>query len=152
MKKEEQGAFRLRPLLSDDTFPVYQLMSDRRVTRYMEGVSPLEEIAEASRFIGLIDGHSDTSTSFVLGIVDESDRLVGLVGFDEMDDEAANLFFALKPEYWGKGIMTEMMARYLSTYGDKVSRIVAGIHADNVAALRMIRKFDKVIVEEWNSC
>lgn len=147
MRSEDSEKYHLRPLHSYDALSVYQLMSDKRVTRYMEGFSPLKEIEDANRFMEmLIEADSDTSSSLVLGIADKNNLLIGLVGFDEMDVEEANLFFALRPEYWNKGIMSEMIMSYLSMYGAKVSRIVAIIHIDNIAALRMIRKFDTVIV------
>lgn len=82
-----------------------------------------------------------------MAIVDEMSDLIGVVGIDEITDDAANLFFLLEDDYWGKGIMTKILAEYLQKHvPDTMKTIKTHINPENKAALRLASKFSKIEV------
>ncbi len=138
----------LREVTEKDIPAIYRIMSNPRVMRYVDGVEPFKTFEDSLSFFLLI---SEINRNFaqpaLLAIVDEKSDLIGVVGIDDITYDAANLFFLLDEGYWGKGIMTALLADYLEKYvPPDVRSITTHINPDNEAALKLANKFTTIKV------
>lgn len=137
----------LREVTEKDIPAIYRIMSNPRVMRYVDGVVPFKTFEDSLNFFLLISEINANFAHSLLTIVDGKSELIGVVGIDDITDDAANLFFLLDESHWRKGIMTAALAKYLEKYvPPSVSRIVAHINPDNKAALRLASKFTTIKV------
>lgn len=142
-------AVAMREITEADLSSLQRIMSKSTVVKYIDGLDNFEDCKIFLRFFLLM---SEINCNFahplLLGIVNERSDLIGVVGFDEITDDNANLFFLLEDDYWGKGIMTKILAEYLHKHvPDTVKTIKTHIHPENKAALRLASKFSKIEVE-----
>lgn len=141
-------AISLREITEADISSLHRIMSKSRVVKYIDGLDIFKGYEDSLRFYLLI---SEINCNFarpsLLAIVDEMSDLIGVVGIDEITDDAANLFFLLEDDYWGKGIMTKILAEYLQKHvPNTVKTIKTHINPENKAALRLASKFSKIEV------
>ncbi len=141
----ETPRLRLRPLREDDAEALARIFSDPEVVRYSGGRSPtLSEVADGIR------SHISTyyrDGRFGLLAVERRDtgEVVGRVGFltTELDEHAdAELHYHLCPSAWGNGLATEATRAVLGwATGERgLVRVVAAIHPDNGASIRVAEK------------
>lgn len=140
--------FTMREMTESDVPALQRIMSKPEVMRYVDGLDIFENYKDSLQFFLLISEINNTFAHLSLfAIVDKKSDLIGVVGIDEITDNAANLFFLLEDDYWGKGIMTKILAEYLQKHvPDTVKTITTHINPGNKAALRLASKFSKIEV------
>jgi [ribosomal protein S5]-alanine N-acetyltransferase len=136
----------LRPLHTGDEGPVFTLLSDERVVRYM--LFPLFDRERARTFVARIGqpaSGADKPRQAILGIAERSNEksLVGLCGL-VLNPELAEgeAWYLLRPDLWGRGLVTEA-ARALVTIGFEdlgLHRIWASCLPVNPASARVLEK------------
>jgi len=78
-------------------------------------------------------------------------RLIGYCGFVNTDD-APEIGWRLVPEYWGQGLATEA-AKAVFRHGTEtlaLQRVIANVHAANVASIRVIEKLGMTLVKRFD--
>jgi len=146
---EQAARCSLRPIEERDVASIHRLMGKDSVMEYVDGLKIFKNIEDSFRFFLFI---SEININFacplLLAIIDERSNLIGVVGIDEICDDVANLFFLLDDEYWGRGIMTTILAKYLVKYvPQSVRKIVTHINPRNDAALSLAKRFSKIEVD-----
>ena len=132
----------LRPLRADDIGPLHQgsLDLEARGPWYPLPTTPLGKFEAAfaeSGFWSRDDG--------VFAIVDRSERLVGVVGWELLNGDLPDVavsYRLLDQADHGKGIMTEalgLLVRWLFDTG-QMNRLRADAHVDNKASRRVLEK------------
>jgi RimJ/RimL family protein N-acetyltransferase len=141
----ETPRLRLRPLREGDAEVLARIFSDPDVVRYSGGRSPsLEEVAEGIQS-HISAYYRDRAFGLLAVELRETGEVVGRVGFltTELDDRAdAELHYHLSPSAWGDGLATEATRAVLGwASGERgLVRIVAAIHPENAASIRVAEK------------
>ena len=143
--KLETENLKIRPYEAKDLSAFFQFMLCPEVTNYLnftaEQTTPLGATALLDT---TLKSYATSEPLFALVIVHkQSNIFIGSCGFSPLD-EARNCecFYALLPEYRGKGFATEAMTKLLD-YGFRklgINRVVAHINRDNIPSLKVIRK------------
>lgn len=151
---EETDKCSLREISESDIPALYRIMSNPKVMKYVDEVAPFENFEDSRHFYLLILEINTTFTSpALLAIVDGMSDLIGVVGIDDITDDVANLFFLLDESYWGKGIMTKVMADYLERLVQKTIKVVkARINPSNKLALKLMSRFQTIEVDTSDIC
>lgn len=138
----------LREIEYKDIHSIYRIMSDPEVMRYLDGVQIFKDFDDSLRFYLLMtEINANFAMPSLYAIVNDESNMVGIVGIDEINDNVGNLFFVIDDSYWGKGIMTKMLAVYLRLYvPETVKRITTHINPENKAALKLVSKFSTIEV------
>ncbi|MCI9402528.1 MAG: GNAT family N-acetyltransferase [Oscillospiraceae bacterium] len=132
----------LRPFTDTDAPDLYASASDRRVG-HSAGWEPHKSVEESLEII-----HTVFSTPNTFAVVDKaSGRVIGSAGFNDghqtmlpgPDDEIG---YALHPDYWGRGLMTEAVRELLRCGFEELglAAIWCGHFADNHRSRRVIEK------------
>lgn len=145
---EDISKYSLREIEEKDIPSIHRIMSNENVAKWIDGLEKFKDFEKSLLFFLLI---SEINANFAIpslyAIVNEESNMVGIVGIDEVHDNVGNLFFVLDESYWGKGIMTKILAEYLQKYvSDTVKTIKTHINAENKAALRLVSKFSNIEV------
>ena len=96
---------RIRKLNQGDLEPLYRLLSDERVMRYLE---PPYTRARTEEFLEEVNRFD----SPLVYAVEEEDSFIGYVIFHDYDETTMEIGWVLYPEYWGRGYasyLTELM-------------------------------------------
>lgn len=138
----------LREIEDKDIPSIYCIRSNPQVMRYLDGVQIFKDFEDSLRFYLFISEiNVNFATPLLSAISNRYDRMIGIVGIDEIFDDVCNLFFLLEEDYWGNGIMTAMLAEYLAKRVPRdVKRITTHINPLNKAALTLMSKFETIEV------
>jgi len=135
----------LRPFKPDDAEDVYAYCKDPRVGP-IAGWKPHESVEESREIIRTVFSEPD-----VFAVVDrESGHVIGSAGFvsPHMPGSAASqgksseIGYALSPDYWGRGLMPEIVAELLR-YGFenlRLDEIWVTHYRENYQSQRVIEK------------
>ncbi len=134
----------LRPLTEADADAVYAISNEPRVRRYLWDDEPVS--VEAVE--GVISRSSESFAETGLGVFGVrrrggDGRLIGYCGLLRVPGTAGvELFYALLPRWWGRGLATEA-ARACLRFGFEeigLEQVVAGADSPNAASRRVISK------------
>ncbi|MEP6900148.1 MAG: GNAT family N-acetyltransferase [Actinomycetota bacterium] len=133
----------LRTYKSDEMERVYELSSDRDVTRHFPPYFKLDKedvLASLPRRLY----RWKTQGFGQLGVFDKySENLIGYSGFQYLDNtEIVEIYYGFFKMHWGKGFATEA-ARALLRFGFeqvKLSRIAAVTHPENIQSQKVLQK------------
>lgn len=139
----------LRDLRPEDWPAVHALRSDPAVVHPM-GLEPADE-AQSRAWLEQAIHHNRLlpRQAFNLAILlRETDEVVGWIGMSRTDGDVAargaayELSFALLPDHWGRGLMTEAVRTLLAFAFDNLQagRVVADCLPDNAASARVLEK------------
>jgi RimJ/RimL family protein N-acetyltransferase len=95
----------IRRMTTEDYAPLYELLSDPRVMKYIEPPYSMEKTEQFLSRAGLSDPP-------LVYAVDEDDSFIGYVIYHDYDKHSVEIGWVLYPNYWGKGYackLTEMM-------------------------------------------
>ena len=136
---------RVREFSPDDVPAFFAFSSDPEVVHHL-AFSPTSEAEARALIATAIDaGAAEPRTAYALAIEEHSSgTLVGSCGLDVAADpsSAAELYYVLRRESWGRGYATEA-ARALLDFGFStlgLHRIWAHASPDNPASLRVMEK------------
>ena len=147
MKTQTVGTtrFDLREITQEDIAHIHKGLSNPEVTRYYAVHFPTLEATQEQ-----MDWYADlkkNETGIWWGVIDkESGAFCGAGGYNDLDkaNRKAEIGFWLLPEYWGKGIMKEVMPT-LFRQGFEVlnlHRIEGFVDSDNEKCKRALEKIN----------
>jgi ribosomal-protein-alanine N-acetyltransferase len=135
----------LRELTIADAPELFILRSDEKVLQFI-GREPAKSVSEVETFIEKILAAQKNSESVLWGIAlaDQPDKLIGTICYWQMQPEnyRAEIGYALRPEHWGKGIMTEAINKVVD-YGFtemKLHSIEARTNPENIVSGVILEK------------
>jgi len=138
----------IRPLSSDDTMQLRQVVAQEEVMRFLpEDVMSLEDVQEIIDWLQTCyrQNTPEKIKKWTLAVVwKESSEVIGWCGLGPLDFNPAEIeiFYGLAKDYRGRGLATEA-ARAVMDYGfDSIGldRIVAVADPDNIASVRVLEK------------
>jgi len=133
-----------RKFLLSDAKDLLLIRSNDAVMKYLD-IARFESIADAEKMIRTVSESYDKETGINWGIVEKhSNNFIGYFGFWRMIPEhcRAEIGYALKPEYWGRGYMYETINRMVR-FGFKnmnLHSIEANVNPDNDKSKKVLEK------------
>ena len=127
-----------------DALDLFIIRSDEQVMRYMDS-APFRSIEDAQKLIENCHHSFENKEGLNWIIVEkESNAVVGYCGYWRLIRSScrAEIGYALKPEYWGKGYMQEALKRVLDfAFNDlQVHSIAANVNPDNEHSKQLLLK------------
>lgn len=141
----ESNRLILNQFSKEDKNVVFFLKSDREVNKYIKRDFYVD-IKQAEDFIELINNNfaEDKSYSWALRLKDQPEMIGSICLWNFSDDKkTAELGYDLKPEFHGKGLMTEAVELILD-YGFshlKLQQIEAFTSFKNAPSIALLEKF-----------
>jgi [ribosomal protein S5]-alanine N-acetyltransferase len=133
----------LRRIDLNDNSDLFLLRSDEKVLEFI-GKEPAKDLKEVYSFIRMIDEgiHSCSAIMWGIAIKNEPGKLIGTICLWNIQKEnyRAEIGYMLRPEYWRKGIMKEVIQK-VADYGFKTMKlhsIEARIHSNNTASAAIL--------------
>jgi len=133
-----------RKLLLSDAKDLLLIRSNDAVMKYLD-IARFESIADAEKMIRSVEESYKNENGINWGIVEKhSNNFIGYFGFWRMIPEhcRAEIGYALKPEYWGRGYMYETINRMVG-FGFKnmnLHSIEANVNPDNEKSKNVLEK------------
>ena len=133
-----------RKFLLSDAKDLLLIRSNDAVMKYLD-IARFESIADAEKMVQTVSESYDNETGINWGIVEKhSNNFIGYFGFWRMIPEhcRAEIGYALKPEYWGRGYMYETINRMVR-FGFKnmnLHSIEANVNPDNDKSKKVLEK------------
>ncbi len=127
-----------------DARDLFFIRSNNEVMNYMD-TAKHQTVRDSENMIGFIHESFKEKKGINWVIVDrETNEFVGYFGFWRLMPEScrAEIGYALKPEYWGKGLMTESFKTLVDfAFNDlKVHSIEANVNPQNVSSMKVLEK------------
>lgn len=91
----------IRLMTKDDLDPLYHLLSDSRVMRFLEPPYTKEKTEEFLMHAGL----SDPPLIYAVAL---DDQFIGYVICHDYDEDSMEIGWVLHPDHWGKGYATQL--------------------------------------------
>jgi ribosomal-protein-alanine N-acetyltransferase len=140
----ESDRLLFRKFLLSDAKDLLLIRSNDDVMRFMD-VIRFESIADAVKMIQSVEESYKKETGINWGIVEKhSNNFIGYFGFWRMIPEhcRAEIGYALKPEYWGKGYMYETINRMVKFGFEniKLHSIEANVNPENERSKKVLEK------------
>ncbi|MDQ3063772.1 MAG: GNAT family N-acetyltransferase [Acidobacteriota bacterium] len=131
----------LRMYQAEDLEAVYQLITDKDVTRFFPDYYSVDK----ADVLGSLPRRIERWRKFgfgQLGVFDkESEKLIGYCGLQPLDKtEEIEIYYGFHKDFWGKGLATEA-AKVVLRFGFeevKLPRIVAVTHPDNTGSQKVL--------------
>ncbi|HCN56734.1 MAG TPA: GNAT family N-acetyltransferase [Exiguobacterium sp.] len=135
----------LRPLRASDLDDLFEYTQDEETARYVTW-NANQTIEQAEQFLNYVLSNYEQGNEAPWAIVwKETGKMIGTIDFIHLlldDNKQAELGYALSREFWGKGIVTEAVARVMA-YGFeelKLERIQARCMEPNIGSARVMEK------------
>ena len=130
--------YSLRNIYEEDISFIFELYRCPEVTKYIS--HPFQTIKDAKDYYDFISGVNEEGSEpgKVYVIQTDKEASIGIVGLDYILGPTAYLTFALKPEYWHKGIMFSALNDFLSKHTKLYKNIIVRVREDNTSALNLL--------------
>ena len=105
-----------RKILPDDTKDIFLIRSNNEVMRFMD-VPRHNSISDSEKLIHSVEESYKKEAGINWAIIEkQSNSFIGYIGFIRIFPEhcRAEIGYALKPEFWGKGYMYEAINKLVS--------------------------------------
>jgi [ribosomal protein S5]-alanine N-acetyltransferase len=140
----ETERFILREVTPDDTAAFFHIFSDPEVNRYL-GRHPLKSIEEAAKRTEIYRSQFLEQMGIVWAITDHAQgQVIGnfLIWNWVKPHFRAEIGYSLAPEWWGKGVTTEVARVGITFAFDRMGlhRLAAEIDPENAASRRVLEK------------
>ncbi len=134
----------LRELNEEDAKEIFFLRSDAGVLKYL-GRAPAQIIEEAFTFIKMIKENQQNNEGILWAVTLKDDnKLIGTLGFWNLTKQhyRAEIGYVLNPEFHGKGIMHEALAKVLDHGFSlmKLHSVEANVNPKNAASIKLLKK------------
>ena len=134
----------LRQVVSADAPQILVLRSDKQVLKYLDK-EPMYTLEEVVSFISKMDETVVQGSGISWGIIlKESRQLIGVAGLWRLIKEhyRAEVGYTLLPDFWGKGIMSEVLDTIIDYGFTKIGlhSIEANVNPENQASIRLLEK------------
>lgn len=135
----------LRKLELSDAAAIYDIFSSSEVTRYWSSPQ-MTELAEAETFIRQTHKGFTDGGLLQWGVIEkDTDKLIGTCAFSGWDKthRHAEIGFALHREYWGIGLMKEILTEFIPFGFNELGlhRLEADADPRNVASVKLLEHF-----------
>lgn len=135
---------RLRPLEGGDVDALHALCLDPDVRRYLwddriVSRETVEEVIRRSKAMFAAHGYG----FFALELSEAKRSLVGFCGYRQFEDTPqVELLYAIAPEYWGEGLVSEAAVEVLRHGFEScgVERVVASTDTPNQRSVRVLQR------------
>lgn len=136
----------LRPLGQNDVEFVHHHFSNPEVNQYLLDEDPISSLEQAQAIVNFFLQPTATTYNRWVLVRKEDKKPIGTCGFHKWDkrNHRSEIGYDLVPSAWGQGYMSEALTAMLE-YGFtqmSLNRVEALIHADNVASLKLLEKFN----------
>ena len=91
----------IRKMKKSDLMPLYRLLSDEKVMEHIEPVFDLEKTEAFLESAGLC-------AEPLIWAVEDDGAFIGYAIYHDYDETSREVGWVLCPEYWGKGVATEL--------------------------------------------
>ena len=140
----ESDRLLFRKILLSDAKDILLIRSDDDVMRFMD-VIRFESIADAEKMIQSVEESYNKGDGINWAIIEKhSNSFVGYFGFFRIIPEhcRAEIGYALKPEYWGKGYMYETINKMVKFGFEnmKLHSIEANVNPANEKSKRVLER------------
>ncbi len=128
----------------NDAKDIFLIRSNDEVMKFLD-TNKYQLIQEAENLILSVHESYKNKTGINWAIIGKtSNTFIGYFGFWRMMPEhcRAEIGYALKPEFWGKGIMTETL-RFMMNFGFskmKLHSVEANVNPLNTASIKLLEK------------
>jgi ribosomal-protein-alanine N-acetyltransferase len=134
----------LRQLTPEDVNELFKLRSDEKVNRFLTR-NPSRTIEDAGAFINKINRGIRNNESMYWAITLKSDnRMIGTICLWNIQPEnyRAEIGYELNPDFWGKGIMKEAIAKVIHYGFDimKLHSLEADLDPGNFQSIMLLEK------------
>ncbi len=135
----------LRKPIFDDVYDIFEYAKDEEVTRFTR-FKAHKAIQDAKLFLQIVKQQHQNKTALTLFLkLKENNKIIGSISFLNIsqDHERAELNFVLSKNYWGKGIMSEAVEKFLEFGFKKMkfNRIEAFSNIENFKSIRLLNTF-----------
>lgn len=134
----------IRRFTTTDETDFVALIGDRRVTSTLAFDEETTTERGAKHLLELITSFYDSDNPILMFAVEEkqSGKLVGATGYNSLDEDEAELFYAVSPDYWGQGFATEIVAQMADYAFENLpfTTLKAFITPDNEGSKRVAEK------------
>lgn len=132
--------YSLRKISEEDISFLFELYHCPEITKYMS--HPFQTIKDARDYYDFISGVNEEGSEpgKVYIIQMSNNESIGIVGLDYILGPTAYLTFALKPEYWHKGIMLKVLDDFLKRHTKLYKNFIVRVRDDNTPALKLLSK------------
>ncbi|WP_343101035.1 GNAT family N-acetyltransferase [Romboutsia sp. MSSM.1001216sp_RTP31141st1_G3_RTP31141_220114] len=133
----------LKEVCLENTKDMYEYAKEEKVVRYMtfpkhESLGNTKNLIESF----FIERYKQ-GISYDYGITyKENNKFIGTSGFCRIENKVATLGYCLNPDYWNKGIMTEVVTRLIKFGFDdlKLEKIEAQFYDGNIKSGNVMKK------------
>lgn len=144
----ETARLTLRQVRDSDAEAIFAFRRDPDVSRY--NAAPYEELEEARALIERLTRQFVTKTTLSWAVTLTGDnQVIGLCGFGywARHNRIAELGFDMAKSHWGQGLIPEAAVAVVRFGFEQMNlnRIVAEVHGNNVASIRVMEKLGFVL-------
>lgn len=134
----------IRRLNHTDKDKLTELLCNKAVTNNMAFPDEMLTQKGVANLLEMTINSYDTEQPFYSFAITESKKknLIGVCGFNPLDKNEIEVFYALLPKYWGKGLATEILTS-LTEYAftrTNYTTITAPITQNNKASIKVAEK------------
>jgi len=156
----ETERIRLRPVTDSDIDSLYSIFSDPQVMRYWSG-PPFRDRDEAVSLVCEIREKFARRVYLKWGVALRSDdKVIGTATLFNLnlEQERAEVGYALAREQWGQGLMNEALRRLLQYSFDelKLRRLEADVDPRNAGSIKTLERLgfqrEGYLRERWHVC
>ncbi len=133
-----------RDFKESDAQNLFEIRSDKRVMNYMDTFKH-QSIDDAKALIDSINTSFEEKNGINWVVIEKSsEQFVGYFGFWRLmkDHCRAEVGYALSPDFWGKGYMTEAMNKMIGFgFNDlKLHSIEANVNPNNESSIKLLER------------
>lgn len=135
----------LMEFVKSDAHEIFKMRSDEKVQRYLDR-DPHKSVEESEAMIdGMIKSYNNKEAiNWIIRKKDTMD-VIGYIGYWRMikHNVRAEIGYALKPEFWGNGYMSEALTKVID-FGFKklcLHSIEANVNPANSSSIKLLEKF-----------
>ena len=134
----------IRRFSDSDEQGLIELLTDPAVTDNLAFGDEMKTVAGARSLLELtISSYNKENPLLAFAIENKADKqFLGVSGLNLLNENEVEIFYALLPKYWGKGLATEVLSGYVDYLFENTSfqAIVAFITRDNNASKKVAEK------------
>ena len=124
----------IRKMAVSDAGPLYKLLSDAEVMKFLEPPFSKEQTEQFLRTAGL-------SEPPLIYAVDRDGSFIGYVIYHEYDPESIEIGWVLEPSCWGQGIASILTERMLAETARSGKQAVMECVPEQKSTIRIAEKF-----------
>ena len=156
----EAERVRLRELTDDDVDALFSIFSNSQVMRYWS-TAPYTDRDQAVALLAEIRENFTRRVYLKWGVaLKEDDSIIGTATLFNLhlDNQRAEVGYALSREQWGKGLMNEALRRLLQYAFDelKLRRLEADVDPRNTGSIKTLERLgfqrEGYLRERWHVC